>query len=552
MLQSLFDVLPGVLRRLCTVLLILLATCVFYSASASSVCAQSLPRGGYQHLGQNEPLADVLKGFAANYGLSAVISECITDKFNGQVSAKTANHFLSQLQAAYGFIWFRYGNTVYFNCGSEMQTKVLSLKRLSPMVLKKGMDQIGLDLNRFGWRALQDKGLLLVSGPPRFVDIAQQIAIGLDEQAKVKQAEEMKTFVVPLYFAWADDRQVGDGKAVPGVATTLRKLMGYDAQDAVGRIEADASRNAVLLRDTQANIDRYIRMIRAMDRALKQVEIGVTIIDIKEDALEEFGIDWGINGSFGNVNVQDGVISGVLGDGLNISTILGSNISSLLFRIKALESENRAQLLSRPSLLTQENTEAVLDNSETFYARVTAKEDAQLVPLTAGTRLTVTPRVIPDRSGEVVKLDIQITDGKTTEERVDDLPTVKSSFIKTEAMVRKGESLLIGGYFVDSQTKGTDKVPVLGDMPVIGALFSKEKNMTSRMVRLFLIRPKVLAPGLNNMAEARQQYPELALVPETELADMHLQSRRAMTYIAEIDALQRAFTLSGQRKLAGN
>ncbi|OLQ81612.1 EscC/YscC/HrcC family type III secretion system outer membrane ring protein [Photobacterium proteolyticum] len=504
---------------------ILLLLCVGF-LSSTPAWPQSLPRSGYQHIGQDEPLADVLKGFSANYRLSAVVSECISEKFNGQVAASTAEHFLSQLQAAFGFIWFRYGNTLYFNCGSEMQTKVLTLKRMSPAALKQAMGQVGLDLDRFGWRSLQDKGLLLVSGPPRFVDIVEQVATGLDEQAKVKQAEELQTYVVPLYFAWAGDRQVGDGKTVPGVATTLRKLMGYNSQDSIGRIESDESRNAVLLRDTQSNIDRYIRMIHAMDRALKQVEIGVTIIDIKEDALEEFGIDWGINGSSGSLSYQGGVISGVLGDGLNLSTIIGANITGVLFRLKALESQSKARMLSRPSLLTQENTEAVLDNSETFYARVTSKEDAQLVPLTAGTKLTVTPRVIPDKSGDVVKLDIQITDGKTTDERVDNLPTIKGSFIKTEAMVRKGQSLLIGGYFVDSETMGTDKVPVLGDIPMIGALFSQEKTTTSRMVRLFLIRPKVLEPGLNNLAEARQQYPEL---------------RQIVPGVAEVEALEQAF-----------
>lgn len=502
--------------------------------SSTSVWSQSLPRSGYQHIGQDEPLADVLKGFSANYRLSAVVSECINEKFNGQVEAPTAELFLNQLQAAFGFIWFRYGNTLYFNCGSEMQTKVLTLKRMSPAALKQAMGQVGLDLDRFGWRSLQDKGLLLVSGPPRFVDIVEQVATGLDEQAKVKQAEELQTYVVPLYFAWAGDRQVGDGKTVLGVATTLRKLMGYNSQDSIGRIEADESRNALLLRDTQSNIDRYIRMIHAMDRALKQVEIGVTIIDIKEDALEEFGIDWGVNGSSGGLSYQNGVINGVLGDGLNLSTIIGANISGVLFRLKALESQSKARMLSRPSLLTQENTEAVLDNSETFYARVTSKEDAQLVPLTAGTRLTVTPRVIPDKAGDVVKLDIQITDGKTTDERVDNLPTIKGSFIKTEAMVRKGQSLLIGGYFVDSETTGTDKVPVLGDIPMIGALFSQEKTTTSRMVRLFLIRPKVLEPGLNNLAEARKQYPEL---------------RQIMPGIAEVEALEQAFVSGSSHHL---
>src|SRR5690606_30638976 len=96
--------------------------------------------------------------------------------------------------------------------------------------------------------------------------------------------------------------------------------------------------------------------------------------------------------------------------------------------------------------------------------------------------------------GMRVELTIDIEDGRIQQERqIDGLPTVRRSNISTLAVVGNDQTLLIGGYNSSQDTEQVDKVPFLGDIPVLGALFSNRAKTSLRRERLFLIRPRVVA-----------------------------------------------------------
>lgn len=272
-------------------------------------------------------------------------------------------------------------------------------------------------------------------------------------------------------------------------------------------IQGDARINAVIVQDIPERIPIYAKLIAQLDVPTALIEIEALIIDINTSRLEELGIDWaGRSGrtaaGFGNVDqpLASGtlsIVTGPVGAAVNPSTVLVDAGNYLVARIRALEGLGDAQIQSRPSVLTLDNVGALIDLSETFYIRTTGERVATVTPITAGTTLRVTPRVIETEQGaRAVRLVVDIEDGRIQDRVVDSLPTVRRSTVSTQATVGENATLLIGGYNTDQRIEQNNRVPVLGQIPLVGAFFSNRTTDVQKRERLFMIRPKVIAmPG---------------------------------------------------------
>jgi type III secretion protein C len=271
--------------------------------------------------------------------------------------------------------------------------------------------------------------------------------------------------------------------------------------DFAPRIEADPRLNAVIVRDLPERLDRYAALIKSLDVEPQSLEIEATIIDINTDRMRELGINWrynhGLNSlMFGNGTASDLRLNGQqdptpAAKGGVISAVIGDRYP-FVARINALQSDGAAKVVSSPQVVTLSNVEAVFDNSSTYYVRVAGREDVDLFNVTAGTRLRVTPHVFKEGDDAPrIKLLVQIEDGGLTGQSVDNLPIVERSGINTQALISEGESLLIGGMVRDSSTAGVDKVPVLGDIPLLGNLFKTQRKGGQRIERMFLITPRL-------------------------------------------------------------
>ena len=150
-------------------------------------------------------------------------------------------------------------------------------------------------------------------------------------------------------------------------------------------------------------------------------------------------------------------------------------------------------MLSRPQVLTLNNTEAALTSRSSVYVRVAGNQAVDLFNIDTGLTLKVTPSV--ESSGEPrrnIRLNIQIEDGSfNTSTSVDGIPKVDNHSVVTQAIVRDGESLLIGGYQYERNESTTSKVPLLGDVPYLGALFRDTQTTHERLERLILITPRL-------------------------------------------------------------
>ena len=280
------------------------------------------------------------------------------------------------------------------------------------------------------------------------------------------------------------------------------------------RIEPNPYLNAVIVRDVPERMAAYDSLIRALDVEPQVVEVEATIIDINTDKLRRLGINWrlesgGFGFLFGNGTSSDTLLTRnralsrrdnvtqitPQGQGGNISTVIGSQ-REFLGRIQALETKGVARVVSRPQVMTLSNVEAVFDRTRTFYVRVAGREEVDLFNVTAGTVLRVNPHVFRDQDQTRIRMLVNIEDGSISQDSlVENIPIVERASVATQGMVLDGESLLLGGMTVDADADSVYKIPLLGDIPLLGNLFKVQQKSRSRTERLFLITPRLVSLG---------------------------------------------------------
>ena len=140
--------------------------------------------------------------------------------------------------------------------------------------------------------------------------------------------------------------------------------------------------------------------------------------------------------------------------------------------------------------------------------RVAGRDEVDLFKVSAGTTLRVTPHVFQEGQDVRIKLLVQIEDGQILpQEQVDAIPVVERSSLNTQALIVAGESLLIGGMVRERTTEGVTKVPLLGDIPLLGHLFKTNTDVAERVERLFLISPR-LVPARRPMSATAPTGPQ--------------------------------------------
>ena len=277
------------------------------------------------------------------------------------------------------------------------------------------------------------------------------------------------------------------------------------AEADVGFIQADSRQNAVVVRDRKEKMPYYEEIINLLDAPVGLVEIRATIIDVDRRNMKNLGIQWefastdtdnettvkgGLN-TTERYNNEDGLELPV-GQGLNVATIIGDATDYFLSKVHALEVTGDAHILSRPSVLTLNNVEAQLEHSQTVYVRLEGNEEVDLFDINTGVILRVTPHIVEQKDKSLIKLSIQIEDGELSDEKVDNIPIVNRSVVNTQAVVHQKESLLVGGLLKQSNQSGVQKVPCLGDIPLLGHLFRSQASSDDEYERLFLITPTII------------------------------------------------------------
>lgn len=304
------------------------------------------------------------------------------------------------------------------------------------------------------------------------------------------------------------------------------------------RIVADRYRNAVIVRDTPESMGLYTDLIRQLDVEPRIVQIEATIIDVDKRKLRDIGIDWRWkNGRSevlfgGDDTVKQQFLNALGADnidylpqrvaGLQLGAIIGDSYK-FIARVNALADVGVTHVVSRPQVLTLNDVEAVIENTRTLYVPVNGAYEVDLFNVVAGTILRVTPHIVVDGGSQRIRLLVGIEDGDVSisatnsRNQIINYPSVTRAAVNTQALINEDESLLLGGLVRNLSGDDVDKIPGLGDIPVLGRLFKRESKRHERTERLFLITPRLVP--LNSIAGQTPRAVEPDISVETLRAD---------------------------------
>ncbi|MBK5415417.1 EscC/YscC/HrcC family type III secretion system outer membrane ring protein [Pseudomonas sp. TH31] len=449
-------------------------------------------------------LADVLRDLGANYGVPVIVSPQIGESFIGRLDGQTPEQVLEHLAQLYQLAWYYDGQTIHVYKAQEVGSQLLTPAYLTVPILITQLQSTGvLDVRYCRVRSVPSSNALEVQGVPACMERVSRLAEGLDQQKFNRERNQEAIELFTLKYAAADDIQYtyrNQQVVVPGVVSVLRDMaqgrtlplnenQGEPLSDdrSLPMFSADPRQNAVLVRDRKLNLPLYADLILRLDHKPSLVEISVAIIDVNSQDLGALGIDWSGSASIGGVEVGFNSSGGEESDSL--STVI-SNTGNFMLRVNALEQKAKARVLSRPSVLTLSNMQAVLDRNTTFYTKLVSENVAKLESISAGSLMRVTPRVIGEGGKQEVMLTLIVQDGRQIGpiSESEPLPQTLNSEISTHALLKAGQALLLGGFVQDEESEGVRKIPLLGDIPYIGRLFRSTQKVSRQTVRLFLIK----------------------------------------------------------------
>lgn len=305
------------------------------------------------------------------------------------------------------------------------------------------------------------------------------------------------------------------GRATPGVVSPISSSSGAaNAGDVT--IQADATLNALIVKAAPADMAEIRNIVDQLDVRRAQVLIEAAFVEISGDTSEAVGVQWGYGdvdkGVAGtNFNVGDmvplnSIVTAVRGGEGSSSaiglpsgiTLAGADFGSdgkvrFAAVIQALESNANSNLLSTPSIMTLDNEEAeiIVGENVPFVTGTTLSADntnpfQTVERKDVGLTLKVTPQI---NDGDVIRLQLEqeVSAVKDTATRgTSDIVTTKRS-VKTVILANDGQVIVTGGLISDDVNKSVQKVPLLGDVPLLGAMFrSRSERVTKRNLLLFL------------------------------------------------------------------
>lgn len=467
---------------------------------------------------------------SGSLGKPVIVSKvAATKRIGGTFDLRTPQRTFERISVQLGLIWYSDGQAIYLYDASEIKSSMASLQTLTVAKLLGFLKQSGLHDARY---PLRNDGLRTfhVSGPPIYVDLVLQAAGLMDSQRSELLLGKQQIGVIHVRNTFVSDRKYelrDDKVTIPGLATVIEALLRgekHEVEPSVAQAPGPRARGAmpvlpleglantaseqdptaprIIAREVAAGNIRVVaypdtnsllvkglpeqvrfieNLVNALDTPKRHVELSLWIIDLHKDELNQLGINW-----------QGAVKSGsTFSASLNAGSATTLDGVSFVTQVMAMERTQRANVVSRPVILTQENVPAIFDNNRTFYAPLVGERSVDLQHVTYGTLVSVLPRFA---QADEIEMSLNIEDGNEVDsgqdERQGALPTVGRTRISTVARVPQGKSLLVGGFTRDDHGEQVGRVPVLGSIPWIGRLFSYRQNRSANTVRVFLIQPK--------------------------------------------------------------
>lgn len=261
-----------------------------------------------------------------------------------------------------------------------------------------------------------------------------------------------------------------------------------------GQVSVLAERNVLVIEDTPDYIKRVTKILSRIDEVPNQILIEAKILEVTLSDSNSYGINWSKVFNSGETTL------GVQGLSSPASGLFINQITDTLEAVlTALYSKDDVRTLSSPNLVALENTEAsvIIGDRQGYKVTTTINQvtTESIEFLESGVILRVTPRI--DEAGNVMmQIHPEVSTGTISN---DGIPSQKTTEVTTEILTRDGQAVFIGGLIKNNITEGRESVPILGDIPLLGALFSSESHVSNNTETIVLITPYVIGGEAHQM-----------------------------------------------------
>ncbi|ENT0621524.1 type IV pilus secretin PilQ [Neisseria gonorrhoeae] len=289
-----------------------------------------------------------------------------------------------------------------------------------------------------------------------------------------------------------------------------------------GSVLIDPATNTLIVTDTRSVIEKFRKLIDELDVPAQQVMIEARIVEAADGFSRDLGVKfgatgrkklknetsafgWGVNSGLGGGDkweAQSKINLPVAAAANSISLVRAISSGALNLELSASESLSKTKTLANPRVLTQNRKEAKIESGYEIPFTVTTASgggnstNTELKKAVLG--LTVTPNITPD--GQIimtVKINkdspAQCASGNNT------ILCISTKSLNTQAMVENGGTLIVGGIYEENNGNTLTKVPLLGDIPVIGNLFKTRGKKTDRRELLIFITPRIIDTAGNSL-----------------------------------------------------
>ena len=341
-------------------------------------------------------------------------------------------------------------------------------------------------------------------------EIAAREKLEIETNKQVAELAPVRLDIVQVNYAKASD---------------IVDLLKQDAEliSERGFISSDERTNTISVRETSDKLEQIRKLVATWDIPVRQVLIEARIVRARSNLTEELGIEWGgggldqsgsnlfrIGGSQETLtdlsqiaagNSTDINFPGALAVDLGVtrtnasSIAIGFGASDYLIdmELSAFESDGKGEIVAQPKIVTADRQTATIKAGEEIPYQEASSSGATSVSFKeAVLSLEVTPQITPD---DKVIMDLKINQDSRGEVTAG-IPSIETNEVITQVLVGNGETVVLGGIFQSEQATTITKTPFLGDIPYLGALFTKTEEVDQRAELLIFITPKLMKDGL--------------------------------------------------------
>lgn len=458
---------------------------------------------------KNIDILDVLKLVSQKSGMNIIAGRNVQGKVSVYLNDITVEQALGIIVEANGWAYEKEGRVIKvitaqefeekygYKFGRQVETRVRPLRYAKPTDVVAVISQIK---STSGKVVADDK-----SGTVILMDESSR----LNEMEKILTQIDIpiKTEVFNLSYALAEE--------ISGKITEI-------LTPTVGRVRHDVRSNTLVVSDTVQNLAQVRKLIEAFDGRHEEVLIEAKIIQIGLNDEHSMGVDWeAIVSDYHSLDLTgdfDVLASTEKRGTLSIGTI---DRDDYTFLIEALETVGTTDILSSPSITAVNNKEAkILVGSSEPYVTSTTTTPASGPTTTAetinfievGVKLYVTPTIHKDQFITMkIKPEVSSVTKTLTTGSNNSIPVVETSEAETTVMVKDGVTIVIGGLIKEEKLTTRKKIPLLGDVPLLGVVFRNNDDVTEKTEIVIFLTPKIITGDVPAFAEEIPQ--EVSLIP---------------------------------------